>query len=471
MFLKRLFLYLCLAALAGWLIVYVRRSGPQETSLPKDDSPYAELALTLADAAMEPDLGSAAVGFCLLDAGGHAVFEHHGGTAFIPASTLKTVTTATALEVWGPDHRLETVLTSTEPIRDGVIDGDLVIRGGGDPMLSLEDLEGWARTLADKGVKQITGRIVGDGNHFAGSVYDDFWNWGDIGNGYGSGVSGLNLEHNRCVVAFDAAEQIGQPAKLVGTEPFVPKVEWVNEVTTGAAGSGDQVVIHGGERTGNMFLRGSVPLGEKTFTVTAAIPNPPLYAAWHLKAALEQAGIAVAGSAEAGKVDETATQKGELLVRHLSPPLIEIITSIHATSDNHETECLFRLLGLAAGKASAQAVREHWQKRGLEFLGLRMEDGCGLARADFIRPLDLAELQHVAGYGPHGAAYRASLLTAAGGAVQWKAGAMSGVRCYTGFIKTASGKEFTFALMMNHFTDGKAVSKLRDELLAGLQRL
>ena len=160
-----------------------------------------------------------------------------------------------------------------------------------------------------------------------------------------------------------------------------------------------------------------------------------------------------------------------LLLAHRSPPLIEIITSIHATSDNHETECLYRLLGVRAGKAPDEVIREHWRGRGLEFEGLRMVDGCGLARADFIRPLDLAKLQYFAAHGPHGAAYKNSLLSKDDGALRWKGGAMSGVRSTTGYVVGASGEEYCFAFMVNHYTDANAVSELRESLIAAIRRL
>ncbi len=377
--------------------------------------------------------------------------------AFIPASSLKTLTTATALEVLGPDFRFTTELKSSAPIKDGVIQGDLVISGGGDPMLSVDDLIVWAADLKKRGLIRVTGGVRVDGSMFRGSLYGDFWNWGDIGNGYGSGVAGLNLNHNRYIIVFRAGAALGSPASILGTDVEIPGVAWNNEVTTGAPDSGDGVVIHGGETTSAIHLRGTVPLGAAKLQVTGAMPDPAGFATHQFRRALQAAGIQVsAGSASTAPV-------GHSLLRHTSPPLIEIITSIHASSDNHETECVFRMLGLKAAKPPAEVIREHWKTRGLEFIGLRMEDGCGLARADFIRPLDLARLQFVAGQGPHGAAYKASLLSKDG--LRWKIGAMSGVRTFTGYATGKSGEEFCFAFMVNHFTDGKAVSELSKRVL------
>jgi D-alanyl-D-alanine carboxypeptidase/D-alanyl-D-alanine-endopeptidase (penicillin-binding protein 4) len=200
-----------------------------------------------------------------------------------------------------------------------------------------------------------------------------------------------------------------------------------------------------------------VPLGAAKFQVNGAVPDPAGFAAHQFRRALQEVGIQVgAGSASMAPAAHS-------LLQHASPPLIEIINSIHASSDNHETECVFRMLGVKAAKPPAEVIREHWKARGLEFIGLRMEDGCGLARADFIRPLNLARLQLLAGQGPQGAAYKASLLSKDG--LRWKGGAMSGIRTFTGYVTGKSGAEHCFAFMVNHYTDGKAVSELSKRVM------
>lgn len=472
---KKLLLFLLLSALTATFVLYWR--GPEIVNevVAVVQDPHAELKKAFQEARQNPLLSGAAIGFCLLDDQGKVVFEDTARTAFIPASTLKTLTTATALEQWGPEFRIETELRSTVVMKEGVIDGDLIIRGGADPMLSLEDLEAWVRDLYGKGLRRISGRIIGDGRLLTGSIYGDFWDWGDIGNGYGSGVSGLNLEHNRFIARFRPSPMEGSKATFLGASPEVPGMNWINEVMTGPADSGDGVVIHGGERTQVMHFRGTVPMTGRDFQVVGAVPDPELYAAHHLRALLINAGITVDGNALSATQltgeGTTVPEAGQALHTHRSPPLLEIVRSIHESSDNHETECLYRLLGLKEKMPPDQVVREHWKTRGLVFESLRMEDGCGLARADFIRPLDLAMLQYIAGAGPQGAVYRESLLATEDGSLRWKGGAMSGVRSYTGFLKAPSGTEFSFALMVNHFSDGQAVSELRDRVLAAVRGL
>jgi serine-type D-Ala-D-Ala carboxypeptidase/endopeptidase (penicillin-binding protein 4) len=456
--LKNILILLLASALAALLIVRHEVAPPIQPPLPTTPPP-SPIATMLRDALATPELAGTAIGFSLINSKGEVVIDENATTASIPASSFKTFTTATALEILGPAFHFTTELKSTAPIQTGIIKGDLVIVGGGDPMLKIDDLKAWATDLKKRGLVRITGTIRTDTSIFSGSLYNDFWNWGDIGNGYGSGVSGLNLNHNRYIVVFRAGPEVGSPAELLGINLEIPDAAWKNEVTTGPADSGDGVVIHGGESTTAIHLRGTVPLGATKFQVQGAVPDPARFAAHHLRALLTAAGIQVGD-----KVG--ATPATHSLLKHESPPLLDLIKSIHATSDNHETECVFRMLGVQAGKPPAEVIREHWKTRGLEFIGLRMEDGCGLARADFIRPLDLARLQYYAGAGPQGAAYKASLLSKDG--LTWKGGAMSGIRTFTGYAKSKSGEEYCYALMLNHYTDGKAVSGLSQRVMEAI---
>lgn len=461
---KNIVILLLASALAA-LLVLRKEPQPLPPVVIHETAPVVEppqpsfptLFSLLDEARKNPAFSGAAMGFCLIDPKGGVVMEDNAQTAFIPASSLKTLTTATALELLGPDFRFTTTVKSTVPMKDGGIAGDLVIVGGGDPMLAMADLKAWADDLKSRGLRRITGRVRADSTFFSGSLYGDFWNWGDIGNGYGSGVSGLNLNHNRYTLVFRAGAAVGAPADLLGISTALPDIAWKNEVMTGPEGSGDGVVIHGGESTTKVHLRGTVPLGAAKFQVSGAVPDPEAFIVHHFSRVLAAAGI---------QIDESAggtAKAGHELLKHDSPPLLEIVKSIHATSDNHETECVFRMLGVKAGKAPEVVIREHWKTRGLDFIGLRMEDGCGLARADFIRPLDLARLQFLAGSGPQGTNYKDSLLSKDG--LRWKGGAMSGVRTYTGFAKAKSGNEFCFAFMINHYADGKAVSELSQKVM------
>ncbi len=444
-------------------------SDPDPVNAPDPRIVAIEAALDAGEAM--PGMRGAVLGFCLIGSEGETLYERRADLAQIPASSLKTLTTATALEVLGPEFRFQTRLGVSAPAEGPAkIEADLVLTGGGDPTLSYADFESWAKGLAEAGVTTIPGRVIGDGRLFPGSIFADFWNWGDIGNGYGSPVSGLNLEHNRFAALFFPGQKEGDPTEFLGAVPEVPGVDFWNETLSAPEGSGDGVVIHGGERTGVMHFRGAVPMGGE-FSVMGAVPDPERFAAHHLRLALLAAGITVTGEAHgAGELflkGEPVPAMVEELLGHDSPPLLEIVESIHATSDNHETECVYRMLGVEAGMPSEEVVRRHWEQRGLELAGLRLVDGSGLARADHITPRILARLQHLAVNGSAGEAYVNSLPAAAGGAIRFKAGAMSAVRSYAGLVETEQGR-LAFSLMMNHYADGGEVSDIQGAVFSAL---
>jgi len=405
-----------------------------------------------------PEFKSALVGLVLLDADGEVVFSSPlGETALCPASTLKTLTTGAALGEFGPEFRFETRLVHRP-------DGNLALVGSGDPALSLADLERLTADAVKAGLKDVTGDLVADVSVFTAPPVNDHWNWGDIGNAYGAGAFGLNVEHNRMSARFQPGAKTGDPAKFIEGFPVSADTRWENDVTTGPAGSGDGVAIYSSPGGRVISMHGTVPQGP-AFSVGGAIPDPPAVAVEALRSALEQAGVKFSGKAVPRKGEAT------VLATHRSAPLPEIIDHLHKVSDNLEAQCLFLTLGNRAGKNSSTAVREYWEKAGVAFEGLRLIDGSGLARANMIRPLDLARVNLAARSGPHGDLYFQSLNPSLAGNVRAKLGSMSGVKTDVGFLRLKNGKELTFALMANGLDPALSFWPLRAELLEVLRRV
>jgi D-alanyl-D-alanine carboxypeptidase/D-alanyl-D-alanine-endopeptidase (penicillin-binding protein 4) len=410
----------------------------------------------------DPALAGASVGFCLLNENGGIEFASPlAWNALCPASSLKTVTTAAALELLGPEFRFETRLSGTSALgKNGVLDGDLVCFGHGDPTLASSDLETLADEWVNAGLKQLNGKVLVTDSDNSAPPVSDHWNWGDIGNAYGVGAFRLNVDHNRISVRFDPGQQEGSPATIVEKPATTVDTRWLNQVVTGPSGSGDQVVIYSEPFGRRITLRGSVPLGEAGFRVSGALPDPPARAVEIVKARLQRAGVRILGR-EATGVKKTLG----FVASHQSSPLAEIIDHLHKVSDNLEAQCLFFAIGDKVGADPSTALRRHWESRVVEFKGLRLLDGSGLARANMIRPLDLAKVNHLARRGPHGERFRQSLTAYLDGRVRSKLGAMSGVKADVGFITMADGREFTFCLMANGLNPELNFWPLRDKLL------
>lgn len=479
-FLKGIFL-LSGWALAGWLLLSKTDAPPQAVQPPPPETPAkppgqpepvnppapaeSPIATAFAQWSAAPTLAGALVGFCVLDESGKLIFasplaEH----ALCPASALKTVTTAAAFEILGPGFQFETTVAATSsPDAKGLLNGDLILIGGGDPTLTSEDISSLADALAKTGIKRVSGRILTDLSVFPQPPVSDHWNWGDIGNAYGAGAYGLNVDHNRLTATFEPAAKPGAPASLSDISPVARGTDRVNRVTTGQPGSGDGVTIYSEPDGRRITLTGTVPAGETAFTVGGAIPDPPTLAAELLETRLKSLGIRIDGKTLPPSSDR------KTVAVHRSAFLPEIVDHLHRVSDNLEAQCLFYSIGKARGTDPADALTTFWQEKGVAFSGLRLIDGSGLARATMIRPLDLARINHHARNGPHGARFRQSLSVYLDGNVRSKLGAMSGVKTDVGFLTASDGRELVYCLMANGLDPAVNFWPLREKLLRAIR--
>ncbi|MGC4013555.1 MAG: D-alanyl-D-alanine carboxypeptidase/D-alanyl-D-alanine-endopeptidase [Luteolibacter sp.] len=430
---------------------------------PPDEAVENALARTYREWSAQPELKGALVALCVLDEEGRTVFSSElAETALCPASSMKTLTTGAAFGLLGPEFRFETKLTGGAKIdAAGVLDGDLELTGGGDPTLSREELVALADEVVAKGLKKINGGIVVNARVFSAEPVSEHWNWGDIGNAYGAGTYGVNLDRNRMTVAFDPAEKEGGAAKLLGSDPSLVGVKWDSVVTTGPTGSGDQVTVFSEPYGREITVRGSVPLGEKGFTVNAAIPDPVAYAAEVLRARLVKAGVKI------GAATSRRAETRVVLATHASAALPEIIDHLHRVSDNLESQAFFLTMGNLKHEDPAKVVRKFWEDAGVSFEGLRMVDGNGLARATMIRPLDLARVNLAASRAATGSRYVQSLTGS--GPMRSKRGAMSGVKTEVGFMETPGGHRRVFALMANGLDTNLDFWTLRGPLLEAVR--
>lgn len=416
-----------------------------------------------------PELRTASVGVVVMPLGeGEATVSHQVDLALIPASTLKAVTTATALQVLGEDYSFETRLYLRGE--------DLVILGGGDPLLSGEDFLAWLEALKKEGLKEIRGKIIADPSRFESQRVPNSWPWGDVGNYYGAGPSGLSYRRNTFALMFQPGE-IGKAAELVETIPTPPGVEFENYMLTGAEGSGDQGYVYGGPRARVISLRGTVPAGE-VFTIYGALPNPPLSCAVEFQDFLKSKEFPVAGEVEVGQVDLGEARQ---VYSQKSFTLDNIIRATNFRSVNLYADTLFKALTKeGTSKAAVSAVKKHWEKQGVDLTGFVMHDGSGLSPRNVITPRQLALILKKAREHESGDVFLKSLPVAgrsgsvAGfgkgteieGRVWVKPGGLTGVRTYTGFLTNKSGEEFVFAVMINNALSSP--SKIVEKFLSGL---
>jgi len=427
---------------------------------------------------------------------GKSIVSLNPNETLLPASTMKTVTSAAAMGILGENYRFSTYLEYDGEIRDGVLYGNVYIRGGGDPTLGSdrfgEDKNATAlinnavKVIRAKGIQGIEGNIIGDA-----SVYDDAsvpvnWVWNDIGNYYGAGASGLTFMENTYYVYFKPNDTVGELAPLLRTEPEISGLELINEMKTGKRGSGDQGYIYGAPYTDLRYLRGSIPQGKAEFYIKGSMPDPALFAAQSLEKALKAESIAVSSPASTQRMlkleKKTSREERVLLSTTKSPALKEIIYWLNKKSVNLYAEHLLKAIGLkkkgkATTEAGAEAVTAWWKAKGVNVDGLHMNDGSGLSRYNGITAKQLCHMLRlntkatwfddfytslpIAGVSSDpGTLRRMCKGTAAAGNVHAKSGYISRVRSYAGYVDTQSGKRLCFAMVANNFTC--RASKMRE---------
>lgn len=483
---------------------------PQVAPEPAAGGPLEAVRQALHELKETPEMASGTMGFYLarLEAAGEPLLVHQAQQSFITASTMKVVTTGTALYRLGAHHRFATVLVH-EPGP-----GNLRIIGSGDPSLGRGGWDGlfekWHGQLRAAGISSLPGRIIADESAWETQEIPGSWPWADIGNYYAPPLSPLAFHDNEFHIRFRLGAAAGEPARFLEAEPWPAGLEFFNEMMTGPPGSGDNGYVYGGPRDSLYILRGTLPLDGETFRIRAAFPDSALFCAQQLTAELRRRGMAVGGEATtsrrlaiaagavgpdgprasppaaAGAEAETAGPP-RVVARHESPPLHELLVPINHRSLNLDCECLLRTMGGGDAARGLEDIRKFFRESGIPLAGYQQHDGSGLSRLNMITPESLARALAVFATGAWGEEFRRSLpgagrsgtlqKVAAGGLavgrIRAKSGHIERVKCYTGLVEGGAGGDFVFAIMLNN-PDASSTSGLRggiDRLFAALAGL
>ncbi len=423
---------------------------------------------------------------------GKRLYANNAERSLMPASVQKIFTTGVGFARLGSDFRFVTRLYLRGDLdREGVLHGNIYIVGGGDPLLgsyryrqtSMDSLfSGWTKALRKKGVNRVDGRVCFNTSIFDDQPLHDSWQWGDVGNYYAAGVSGLNFHENMYFVHFNPGKRLGHPASVTRTVPKNIDIHGTCEVNTGEENSGDQVIIYGSPTSKERLYRGTVPIGQYDFAVRGAMPNPARNCADLFASHLRSQGIGISmGSMQIYNIPDSL----RTLLDYYSPQYYTIAQYTNLMSNNIYAESIFKYLGYVKyGTGSfengARAVNDYFAERGLESGGVRIVDGSGLSRqnratADFICRYLMAlsrepfyeNFNHsLPEAGQNGTAKNLLPNLPKGISVYVKSGTMEGVRCYAGYIITRGGETLAFSVMANDFTcKGKEAADLLSKIL------
>jgi len=223
---------------------------------------------------------SASIGIAIKDnLTGEILYASEPQLSIAPASVMKLITTATALEVLGSEFRFETTLSAKGTVRNDTLFGELQIIGGGDPTLGSSYfpeykhfMDDWIDVIKSRNIKVINGNLIIDGSIYESQTIPNTWIWEDIGNYYGAGASGINLYDNLYEVHISSDEAPGKLTNIKYIRPEIEGLELTNEVTSSDINS-DQAFIFGSPMENKRVIRGSIPQGERDFGIKVSRPN------------------------------------------------------------------------------------------------------------------------------------------------------------------------------------------------------
>jgi D-alanyl-D-alanine carboxypeptidase/D-alanyl-D-alanine-endopeptidase (penicillin-binding protein 4) len=439
-------------------------------------------------------LKHASIGICIKDMSGKEIAAHNADKSYTPASILKVLTTATALEMLGPGYRYQTTLSKDKNNR-------LLIHGYGDPTLGTEHLRNVPDAFFSQWIDQIKENIDSNeeldilvvDNYFG---YNDGisyrWTYQNIGNYYAAGAYGISIFDNTYKLFFNTTRLDTCPV-IVRTDPEM-NIHFRNTLRLNTSGQ-DNGYIHGAPFSMERLLTGNIPGGRTSFSIRGDIPNPGLLLGETLARKLRESGYKT-GKIETSYDDyykqmylkEKTVPEGQVFHSHQSFPLRDIIKDTNVRSNNHYAEHLIRTIGRTKTgdiyasplNAGIDKTGEFWKSKGLNTDALTIFDGSGLAPSNAVSPRFMCDLliymQRRSKYasefveslpraGMDGTVSNRLKGTRLAGKIRMKSGSIDGVQCFAGYYIDGD-KKYAFTIMVNKFTGSRSqIAKAIDTLL------
>ncbi|YCA42305.1 D-alanyl-D-alanine carboxypeptidase/D-alanyl-D-alanine-endopeptidase [Bacillus sp. JZ8] len=423
---------------------------------------------------------------------GEVLYEKNSSVRMKIASNMKLFTGAAALETLGEEYKFHTELWHDGKVKNGVLKGNLYLKGKGDPTLGLQELQQFSALLPEKGIKKIAGNIIGDETWYDDVRLSEDMIWKDESYAYGAQISALTFSPDH---RYEAGTVIVEttPTKN-GKKAYIsisPKTDYVrvkNETKTGK-GETDLEIVR--KRNGNVIVvKGIIKEGEEPDQTAIAIEDPALYTTSLFKDALEKNGIKVTGKV---KKEETP-QKAQLMGVKESPPLGEIFIPYMKLSNNTIAEIFVKEMGkVQYGEGSFEAgltsLEQTLSEMGVNVDNMMIRDGSGLSHVSGVPTDEISSLLFHARQKPWYDNFYESLPlagdpdeliggtldermkgTAAEGNVRAKTGSITGASSLSGYVTTAAGEELIFSIVFNAFL-AEDVKDMEDEIAVILASL
>ena len=419
------------------------------------------------------------------------VYRYDADREVIPASVLKIVTTASALEMLGDQFRFETTILYDGFIKDSILEGNLYILGSGDPTLGSSEMgadrdkimRSWIKYLKSKGIRIVNGSVIADESIFDFEGISPKLLLEDMGSYYAPGSYGINIFDNRYTLFLRTGELNTKP-EIVSTEPNMPSILFYNQLIT-AHSDKDSMFILGFPFSNERFLYGTVPANRTLYQLKGDIPEPSLFLAHYFTKLLVTDSIKVNGEPSCYRIlslhNGWQNQKRFPFMTSYSLPLKELVRITNHSSHNLYADILLKTIGLKTqtdatvssfGKG-ASIVKKFWEEKGLNTSSLWMYDGSGIAASDKLTaafvcdiltymykdsPYATTFIESIPRAGMEGTVANMLRGSSLHGVARLKSGSMSRVRSYAGYI-LKDGKAYAVAIIVNNFSCTQAQIK------------
>ena len=454
----------------------------------------------LSEIIIDSDFKNAGFAFHAIDATtGEIISSHNPDMELKPASTQKLVTTATILELYGADYKFKTTLEYTGHIDtiNHILHGNIIINGGGDPTLgskyfdktkNKQFVSTWINAIKKLKIDSIDGAVIADASIYTYEAIPQTWSWNNMGNYYGAGACGLSIYDNYYTLYFNSSNTVGDTVEIAKTIPEIPNLDFENAVIADSI-SYDNAYIYGAPYAYTRILKGEIPLNKTNFPVKGSMPDPAYMAALELERALNKSGIQLSNNASSVRLlklkNKQLSNKRVEIVSIYSPELSEIIAETNIHSVNLFAEhCLnhsgLKLTGNPDIDNSSEAIEDFWTEKGMDTQGFSLADGSGLSQYNTISPNQMVFLLNymklksqnfdyfynsMAIAGETGTVSKMFKNTVAAGNLRVKSGTITRAKAYAGYVKSVSGREIIFSMVVNNFSCSSREARAKLERL------
>lgn len=403
---------------------------------------------------------------------GHTVFERNSTRLFNPASNMKLLTTAAALWYLGPSYRFKTEARYSGELKAGVVDGDLYIKGYGDPTLTTEELFGFVNDIALAGVQKVQGDLIIDDSFFDNVHEGPGWDQEDSDHAYAAPIGPLSINFNTFELRILPGQSVGEPAR-VAVWPDVPSIEVMNTAETRGARTRTRLWLGTSRRDDNgvrVTVRGAIALNDATGRIERRrVNDPSRFAGEAIMSLLKMRGVEVKGRV---KFSQAPRRTSQPIAYHWSKPLAEVTSTLNKYSNNVMAEMIFKTLGAELGETQgswatgSKVIRDFLMEIGIKDDSFVIGNGSGLNDINRITPSQITlVLEAMYRRFEVQAEFVASLAVAGNSGtitgrfenspavsrLRAKTGSLTGVSALSGYVVTRNDEVLAFSVLMNDY--------------------